>query len=62
MADIDLGKLSERDLMVLTVTAVNRMSLQLDALNGSVRSHEKRLVALEPPPPRKGLPAPSQRL
>ena len=44
---IDLGELSERELLLQVAFSCNKMEDQLSAINGYVRDHESRLVHLE---------------
>jgi hypothetical protein len=44
---IDFGEISDRDLLIITVKTTNEICTQLTILNGTVRSNEKRITALE---------------
>ena len=44
---IDYGALSDRELLVLTVKATNDISSKLHELNGTVRSNQQRIEAIE---------------
>jgi len=44
---IEYGKLSDRELLILTVQTCNTISERLNTLNGTTRNHEGRIIKLE---------------
>jgi len=44
---IDFEAATDRDLLVITATIANETCAQLEKLNGTIASHEKRLTVVE---------------